>query len=55
MLEEGYTVKYILTTRESPRFFSEYILIFSKQVRFTGEILKIHVAHRAIIDFNRER
>ena len=35
-------------------FSSEYILIFCKQVRFTGEIFKIHVANGAFIDYNRE-
>ena len=34
---------------------SEYILIVRKQDKFTGEILKIHAAHRAIINYIGER
>ena len=34
---------------------SEYILIFRKQVRITGEIVMIHIACKAVIFYNREK
>ena len=48
----------ILEVKSFPKIFNgdqnllEYILIFRKQVRITGEIFKILIAHRAVIVYN---
>ena len=35
--------------------FSVYLLIFCKQVRTTGELVMIHIAHKAVIVYSREK
>ena len=40
---------------EAHTLFSEYLLIFCKQVRITGEIVLIHIAHKTVIVYNREK